>query len=208
VQVTSAGGHGVGVGAPGGNGVDVIDPGGHGVNVSQADSTNANDGFHSVTTGSGFGVYGKSRQSDGVFGETDEAATFNFFPYIVGGVHGKPKAVYFDDADNFAVVGSPDDNSATGVLGIGGLKGHGVVGISGGEPGFTTAGVRGFTREGVGWPPPLFPITPMLIKEEVGVLGQTGEYVGVWGESLHKMGMVGTVGRQLQYPDLLDSIRL
>jgi hypothetical protein len=123
---------------------------------------------------------------------------------IVGGVHGKPRTNH-GDADNFSVVGTTGGYSSTGVLGIGGEKGHGVVGLPGMHESFTTAGVRGFTREG-GWPPPHFPLTESAFsKEQVGVLGQAVEYMGVWGESIEKVGVVGTAGQRVGFMEVSDT---
>ncbi len=153
------------------------------------------------------GVAGYSQFKDGVLGGTRQTGTFgdDADPYtITGGVHGEPAHPIENDGDNFSVVGTQSlGYSSTGVLGIGGQKGHGVIGIPGGHPVVTTAGVRGITREpDDDWPPANFPLKPLFNKEQVGVLGQAKDYVAVWGESLDKIGMVGSSGNKLSFIDL------
>jgi hypothetical protein len=148
------------------------------------------------------GVAGYSRDSDGVHGGTRRTGTYydDGNPTTIdAGIHGEPAlTVDTEDGDNFGVVGTQSNYNSTGVLGIGGAKGHGVVGIPGGHEGFTTAGIRGFTRETdpgfPAWPPSYFPLKPVENKEQIGVFGQAWNFTGVWGESRYKFGVIGTAG--------------
>lgn len=158
---------------------------------------NPSDALVGSTFGTGDGVNGFSRKRNGVFGRTDEATTFNSgLPTIVAGVRGETGIAA--GPDNFAVAGVAA-GYGTGVLGVGDGGGHGVVGVSGfDEAQRTIPGVWGFTREdsngGSTWPPH-FPIDGSLgPKGRVGVLGQGVFRVGVWGESLNRVGVVGVAG--------------
>ena len=145
------------------------------------------------------GVSGCSENSDGVYGSMYKIGTYAIAPEnIVAGVHGV--GVPTNSADNFAVAGT-GNGYGSGVLGIGSGKGHGVLGIPGQHDHFTTAGVRGITREGAGWPP-LFPLEVQPDKLMVGVLGQASDMVGAWGESHNKIGVVGSTGDQVAFVDL------
>lgn len=224
---------GIEIKKPQGDGIFIQKPGVHGVYVALDSANNTGSAVYAVNKGTKYGVYGMSREVtaqmgslpaagvagesksnrgvvgrsdslDGVFGKTNRIHTYGSGPTnIVAGVLGKP-ADACNDADNFSVAGIPSSYSSTGLLGIGGQRGHGVVGLPGGHAGYTTAGIRGITREGVGWPPPHYPLSPpqALAKEQVGVLGQALDYTGVWGESRTKRGIVGTSGRQLIYAEV------
>ena len=153
------------------------------------------------------GMAGFSHNNDGVLGGTVMTGTFDDDndPYtIIGGIHGEPSHDVQSDGDNFAVVGTQSlGYSSTGVLGIGGQKGHGVIGIPGGHEAISTAGIRGITREpNQDWPPANFPFQPLVNKEQVAVLGQADKYVAVWGESLDKIGVVGNSGNKLSFTNL------
>jgi hypothetical protein len=205
---------------------------GPGVDVLLQRPANLSDGVHSETNGQGNGVYGvklpepgepnlfkagvsgesrdaigvngHSDSTHGVHGSTRQTGTYATGIYVKGGVHGDLGTAGHADGDAFGVVGGPSSYSATGVLGIGVQKGHGVIGIPGGHTSFTTAGVRGFTKEGA-WPP--FPLNESpLNKEQVGVLGQAKQYVGVWGESQERIGVVGNAGRQLSLSDVQPAV--
>jgi len=157
------------------------------------------------------GVSGYSKDKDGIHGGTYRTGTFSDGPYsIVGGVHGEPSQKFVTNGDNFAVVGTPsDNNNSTGVLGIGAQVGHGVIGIPGGDGASTTAGIRGITREPTtAWPPTNFPLEPNEYKGQIGVLGQAKDYVAIWGESISRIGVVGTSGDLLTLDELpfLDPI--
>lgn len=230
IEVDDAATDGVGIINPGSDGVRVATPAHDGVEVTDAGVS----GVIGHTAGTGFGVFGQrkdaptggtvpsagvggaskvdpgvagfSDDSDGVFGQTNKAGTFSSLSLLTGGVHGKPRSDYQTDADNFAVVGTRGDYSSTGVLGVGGQKGHGVVGTPGGHTQYTTAGVRGITIEG-GWPPSDFPLTEgaALSKEQVGVLGQSKQFVAVWGESVERVGVAGTSGTRKALSDVADT---
>lgn len=154
---------------------------------------------------SNIGVIGTSNSKSGVFGQSDTVGTFNNLSGIVAGVLGHTNNI--STADNFAVAGVAS-GYGTGVLGIGSSAGHGVFGVSGANSKYTSAGIRGVTREdSLGqfftWPP-YFPLEEYLPnnKDRVGVLGQAVKKVGVWGESLYKYGVVGNTGKVLSWTDL------
>ncbi len=193
---------------------------GEGVNVSLTDATNTSDGVHSETAGRGFAVYGLSGAAPGVAGQPERASVAGESKDFFGvsgfsndsiGVYGKTvakepltgdfrngvagvkgeSANIFGDANSWGVIGQAA-GYGSGVLGVGGKdKGAGVLGIAhlpaGGNPA-GTIGVRGVTREGH-WSYP-----DDTEKGSVAVLGQAKAYVGVWGESTTKVGVVGTVG--------------
>ncbi len=151
------------------------------------------------------GVYGYSRDSTGVYGGMNKAGTYALTQNVTAGVVGESGNV--STADNFGVAGVAA-GYGTGVIGIGSGAGHGVYGVSGNNSKYTSAGVRGITREDsigqfIGWPPyiPLEEYIPYN-KNRVGVLGQAVWRVGVWGESFHRFGVVGNTGQNIGWDDL------
>jgi hypothetical protein len=144
------------------------------------------------------GVAGYSQNRDGVHGRMERFGTFALgSANLRGGVHGE--AATADTPDNFGVVGTASAYG-TGVLGVGSNHGHGVAGVAGNDEPHTSAGVLGMTREGSGggggWPPH-FGLNLTSEKGMVGVLGQAYNRVAVWGESVEKIGVLGTTGDQL-----------
>ncbi len=180
-----------------------VNSGVYGVSGNLPQSTGRAGGVQGVSKDRA-GVAGSSENSNGVWGATGQAGTYAAAE-IVGGVHGISAIV--DDVDNFAVVGT-GNGYGTGVLGVGAGGGHGVIGVCGRDPGHTNVGVRGSTREKAdgtpGWPA-AFPLERDPSKEMVGVLGQGYKYVGVWGESREKFGLVGNSGDPLAFTGLPDT---
>jgi hypothetical protein len=151
------------------------------------------------------GVAGYSDNVDGVYGSTFQDLTFALGPdMVIAGVHGEGASLS-TTPDNFGVAGSVVSGNGSGVLGIGKSLGHGVIGVPGKDEPETTAGVLGLTREGLNgansWPPH-FPLDQSVDKKMVGVLGQAYGRVGVWGESIQKIGVVGNTGGQSSFADL------
>ncbi|MBS1721695.1 MAG: hypothetical protein JSS66_01680 [Armatimonadetes bacterium] len=148
------------------------------------------------------GVSGWSDEKDGVHGASAKYGTFDSQNFR-GGVHGVAAGL-LSSPDNFGVVGTVTAYG-TGVLGVGKQHGHGVVGVGGVETTKTTVGVLGLTQEDAsgqaGWPPKSG-LNLTTFKGMVGVLGQAVNTVGVWGESSSRIGVVGTVGNQLQRTEL------
>ena len=165
------------------------------------------------------GTAGASVNSDGVWGKTFVAGS----KYknatdprnIIAGVHGTIESAQStsEEKDFVGVLGIPKGNGV-GVLGVGGpengVKGHGVVGVSAWSviTPSTNAGVWGLTRESQSWADlnSRFPLEEELHnKVQVAVLGQSCEYVAVWGESLARIGVVGTTNTRMSHAQLLGA---
>ncbi|MEM9545166.1 MAG: hypothetical protein AAGA77_04295 [Bacteroidota bacterium] len=153
------------------------------------------------------GTSGVSIASDGVWGRSFAGgsgyATYDNMDTIIAGVHGSMKSLFSpSESKDFLGVFGITSHNGNGVMGIGGgtglaHRGHGVIGISGAEivTPSTNAGVWGVTREGSSWDDlrARFPLDEEAHnKIQVGLLGQSCNYVSVWGESLAKIGVVGT----------------
>ncbi len=147
------------------------------------------------------GVTGHSRNSHGTFGFTGTSMKWNNGPdSIFAGIYGKGD-IHPDvsglSSDQAGVVGFV--KQGVGVSGINQGGGHGVVGVLfGGEGNSTQAGIWGVVPlPGQTWAQ-FVASNPFydngFAKERVGVLGQVGEFVAVWGESLNYIGMVATTG--------------
>jgi hypothetical protein len=165
------------------------------------------------------GTAGASVYSDGVWGKTFRSSsrykTVTDPRNIVAGVHGTIESAQSttEEKDYVGVFGIPNGNGI-GVLGIGGpqnsVKGHGVVGVSAWSviTPSTNAGVWGVTRESQSWAAlnNRFPLEEEAHnKVQVGVLGQSCEYVAVWGESLARIGVVGTTNTRMSHADLMGA---
>ncbi len=167
------------------------------------------------------GTSGVSIKSDGVWGTSYAGGsgytTFDNMDTIIAGVHGSMITQFSpnESKDYLGVFGITSHNG-NGVMGIGGgttlnHRGHGVIGISGAKlPNLSTsAGVWGVTREGTSWDDlrARFPFDEtMYNKVNVGVLGQSCNYVAVWGESLAKIGVVGTTNIRRSNMDLMPVV--
>ncbi|MDF1696765.1 MAG: hypothetical protein P1U56_13070 [Saprospiraceae bacterium] len=163
------------------------------------------------------GTAGVSLASDGVWGSSYAGVSgFSFYDHmdtLKAGVHGRMISLFSpaESKDYFGVFGMTSHNG-NGVLGIGGgnglaNRGHGVIGISGAEviTPSTSAGLWGVTREGTSWDDlrARFPLDEEdNNKIQVGVLGQSCNYVAIWGESLSKIGVVGTTTMRKSFADL------
>ncbi len=211
---------GVMVSIPGKDGVHVINAVRHGVYASSG-TTNAvpQDVPLSGVVGLGYdnandkrkGVSGISLHSDGVWGISYKAGTFGNSAIqtdIVAGVKGVTHPMN-PGVDNFAVAGIAEAYG-TGVLGIGaGEHGHGMIGISGPEyDNKTITGVWGVAREEQ-WAPykTRYPLSNIISKDRVGVLGQSWKKTGVWGESIEGIGMVANSGKEMKYIGDIPSIQ-
>ena len=165
------------------------------------------------------GTAGASVNSDGVWGKTFKSSsgykTVTDPRNIIAGVHGTIESAQStsEEKDFVGVLGIPKGNGV-GVLGIGGpengVKGHGVVGVSAWSVNTTStnAGVWGLTRESQSWAELniRFPLEEELNnKVQVAVLGQSCEYVAVWGESLARIGVVGTTNTRMSHTQLMGS---
>lgn len=162
------------------------------------------------------GTSGVSIASDGVWGKTwvssSKYKTVMDPRNIIAGVHGTIESAQstIETKDFVGVLGIPRFNGV-GVLGIGGpqntVKGHGVVGISGWSTNTpsTNAGVWGVTREAQTWAGmnATFPLEEESHnKVQVAVLGQSSDYVAVWGESLNRIGVVGNTNGRMALGNL------
>ena len=162
------------------------------------------------------GSAGSSLASDGVWGKTWVSAsgfkTVADPRNIIAGVHGTIESAQstIEEKDFVGVFGIPKGNGV-GVLGVGGpqngVKGHGVVGISAWSTNTpsTNAAVWGVTREAKTWAAmnTTFPLEEDAHnKVQVGVLGQSENFVALWGESLNKIGVVGTSNTRLSHAQL------
>lgn len=147
------------------------------------------------------GVTGHSRNGNGGFGFTGTNLKWADGPdSIYAGLYGKADLhpdVSGMGMDQAGVVGTVKQGVAVSGINRGG--GHGVIGVLfGSENNPTQAGVWGVVPlEGQSWAQ-FVASNPFydngFAKERVGVLGQVGEYVAVWGESLNYIGMVATTG--------------
>ena len=163
------------------------------------------------------GTSGVSLASDGVWGSSYAGgsgyATYDNMDTIIAGVHGRMETLSSpnESKDYIGVFGITSHNG-NGVMGIGGgtglsHRGHGVIGICGAEviTPSTSAGIWGLTREGNSWDDlrGRFPLDEtMHNKIQVGILGQSCDYVSIWGESLSKIGVVGTTNMRKSFGDL------
>ncbi len=147
------------------------------------------------------GVTGHSRNGNGAYGFTGATLKWNDGPdSLYAGLYGKADIhpdFSGDNSDQAGVAGAV--KQGVGVTGINRGGGHGVAGVLfGSENNATQAGVWGVVPlPGQSWAQ-FVASNPFydneFAKERVGVLGQVGEYVAVWGESLNYIGMVATTG--------------
>jgi len=162
------------------------------------------------------GTSGVSIKSDGVWGRSYAGgsgyANYANMDTIIAGVHGSMNTLFSpNESKDFLGVFGITSHNGNGVMGIGGgtgllHRGHGVIGISGAKlpTPSTSAGLWGLTREGTSWDGlrTRFPLDEtMSNKVNVGVLGQSCNYVAVWGESLAKIGVVGTTHIRRSFAD-------
>ena len=190
-------------------------------NFSLADQPSSGVMGMSTTLEKRKGTSGVSLASDGAWGTSYAGGsgytTFDNMDSIIAGVHGRMESLFSpNESKDYLGVFGITSNNGSGVMGIGGGtglldRGHGVIGISGAKilTPSTNAGIWGVTREGTSWDDlrTRFPLDEtMHNKVQVGVLGQSCNYVAVWGESLTKIGVVGTTHIRRTNADLAPVI--
>lgn len=157
------------------------------------------------------GVWGSSNHYNGVVGESAVFGSWEASASkkeLVASVLGKEYSLDLGGGvgDMIAVAGIADGYNGHGVFGIGhGERGNGVIGLTGtwGVPTKTVAGVWGITHENFSWAQykEKFPLAQGVdngnpVKQQVGVLGQSWTYTGVWGESIEGHGVIATLGQR------------
>lgn len=163
------------------------------------------------------GVAGVAQRGNGVYGLTHSTTGFDTLTnplWINAGVFGTAEegGALTGGSGYIGVVGHTK-GEGQGVVGFGKKDGSGVIGISGqGEtPTAVTKSIAGVHGMAFDFPTlttqlDSFPITDATAnKGRVGVLGQAKTGAAVWGESLEKAGVVGTVGDRMTKASLSDT---